>query len=193
MGTLRYAILGLLNRKAMTGYDLSKEFQTSLAEFWHAKHSQIYPELKALAEDGLITFQTEITGTVLEKKVYSITQAGKAEFLQWERSKSKIKQLPKDEFKLRLFFSDSLPKEAQIQLLTNHLEQHQERLEQLHNDLSKFDAIPPTQAAAFSDYLVLLGAISREQSMCDWLKTCIALCEKNSPFTSSDRSSKNGQ
>ena len=68
MGTLRYAILGLLNRKAMTGYDLSKEFQTSLAEFWHAKHSQIYPELKSLAEDGLITFQTEITGTVLEKK-----------------------------------------------------------------------------------------------------------------------------
>lgn len=110
MGTLRYAILGLLNRKAMTGYDLSKEFQTSLAEFWHAKHSQIYPELKALAEDGLITFQTEITGMVLEKKVYSITEAGKTEFLQWEQSKSKIKRLPKDEFKLRLFFSDSLPK-----------------------------------------------------------------------------------
>ena len=52
MGTLRYAILGLLNRKAMTGYDLSKEFQTSLAEFWHAKHSQIYPELKTLAGAG---------------------------------------------------------------------------------------------------------------------------------------------
>lgn len=185
MGTLRYAILGLLNRKAMTGYDLSKEFQTSLAEFWHAKHSQIYPELKSLAEDGLITFQTEITGTVLEKKVYSITEAGKAEFLQWEQSKSKIKQLPKDEFKLRLFFSDSLPKDAQIQLLTDHLEQHQQWLQHLQDNLSKFDTIPPTQASTFSDYLVLLGAISREKSMCDWLQTCIELCETKTPFTPS--------
>ena len=170
MGTLRYAILGLLNRKAMTGYDLSKEFQTSLAEFWHAKHSQIYPELKSLAEDGLITFQTEITGTVLEKKVYSITETGKAEFLQWEQSKSKIKQLPKD---------------AQIQLLTDHLEQHQQWLQHLQDNLSKFDTIPPTQASTFSDYLVLLGAISREKSMCDWLQTCITLCETKTPFTPS--------
>lgn len=30
MGILRYAILGLLNRTDMTGYDLSKEFQSSL-------------------------------------------------------------------------------------------------------------------------------------------------------------------
>ena len=47
MGTLKYAILGLLNRKSMTGYDLSKEFETTLFEFWNAKHSQIYPELKS--------------------------------------------------------------------------------------------------------------------------------------------------
>ena len=170
MGTLRYAILGLLNRKAMTGYDLSKEFQTSLAEFWHAKHSQIYPELKTLAEDGLITFQTEITGTVLEKKVYSITEAGKTEFLQWEQSKSKIKRLPK---------------QAQIQLLTDQLQQHEQWLQRLHGDLSKFDTIPPADDAAFSDYLVLLGAISREKSMCDWLQTCIELCETKTPFTTS--------
>ena len=50
MGTLKYAILGLLNRKSMTGYDLSKEFETTLFEFWNAKHSQIYPELKSLSE-----------------------------------------------------------------------------------------------------------------------------------------------
>lgn len=54
MGTLKYAILGLLNRKNMTGYDLSKEFETTLFEFWNAKHSQIYPELKSLSENGLV-------------------------------------------------------------------------------------------------------------------------------------------
>ena len=30
MGTLKYAILGLLNRNEMTGYELSKEFENNL-------------------------------------------------------------------------------------------------------------------------------------------------------------------
>lgn len=95
MGTLRYAILGLLNRKAMTGYDLSKEFQTSLAEFWHAKHSQIYPELKALAEDGLITFQTEITGTVLEKRSIPLPKPEKQNFCSGSKARAKSSACPR--------------------------------------------------------------------------------------------------
>lgn len=66
MGTLKYAILGLLNRNEMTGYELSKEFETTLFEFWNAKHSQIYPELKSLNAEGLIQYRVEITGNVLE-------------------------------------------------------------------------------------------------------------------------------
>ena len=61
MGTLKYAILGLLNRNEMTGYELSKEFETTLFEFWNAKHSQIYPELKSLNAEGLIQYRVEIT------------------------------------------------------------------------------------------------------------------------------------
>lgn len=41
MRNLKYAILGLLDRKSMTGYDISKEFGRALAEFWSADHSQI--------------------------------------------------------------------------------------------------------------------------------------------------------
>ncbi len=50
MRTLKYAILGLLNRNPMTGYDIVKEFNFQLAEFWNAKHSQIYPELKKIGK-----------------------------------------------------------------------------------------------------------------------------------------------
>lgn len=78
MGTLKYAILGLLNRKNMTGYDLSKEFETTLFEFWNAKHSQIYPELKSLSENGLVRYEVEITGNVLEKRFIPLRKrAGK--------------------------------------------------------------------------------------------------------------------
>lgn len=54
MGVLKYAILGLLNRQKMTRYDISRACDTSLFEFWNAKHSQIYPELKSLTEAGLV-------------------------------------------------------------------------------------------------------------------------------------------
>ncbi len=68
METLKYAILGLLMKKDMTGYELTKEFNSALFEFWNASHSQIYPKLKALTKEGLIEYHIEITGTVLEKK-----------------------------------------------------------------------------------------------------------------------------
>ena len=74
MRTLKYAILGLLMRKKMSGYDLNKEFNTALIEFWSAKHSQIYPELKKLLAEELVEYKVEISGDVLEKKIYSITE-----------------------------------------------------------------------------------------------------------------------
>ena len=106
MGTLKYAILGLLNRNEMTGYELSKEFETTLFEFWNAKHSQIYPELKSLNAEGLIQYRVEITGNVLEKKVYTITDEGRRDFSEWEETLCPIQTASKDESRLRLFFLD---------------------------------------------------------------------------------------
>ena len=84
--------------------------------------------------------------------------------------------MPKDEFRLQLFFSDSIPSEQRLALLDAEREAHTERLAQLHDDLNKFDGIPPADDCAFCDYMVLLGAIKREEASCDWLATCIDLC-----------------
>ena len=53
--TLKYVILGLLSQQSRSGYDLSQELSGALQEFWSANHSQIYPELKRLTEEGLQT------------------------------------------------------------------------------------------------------------------------------------------
>lgn len=47
----------------MTGYELAKEFNCELAEFWYANHSQIYPELKKLHSEQLVIFDVEISGS----------------------------------------------------------------------------------------------------------------------------------
>ena len=53
----------------MRGYELSSEFESALNEFWSANHSQIYPELKKLTQEGMITYEVAISGHVLQKKI----------------------------------------------------------------------------------------------------------------------------
>lgn len=178
MGTLKYAILGLLNRQEMTGYELTKAIEHSLLGSWRAKHSQIYPELKSLTQKGLVKYEVEISGTVLEKKVYSITEEGRSDFLHWESKKLPLQPNTKDEFRLQLYFSSCLPPEKRIELLEHQLALHQAKLQKLQQIIQKFDSIPPSEEPYFSDYLVLGGAIAREETNCRWLTTCIKICQQ---------------
>lgn len=178
MRTLKYAILGLLNQADMTGYELMKQFESALCEFWSAKHSQIYPELKKLTEEGCIEFKIEIAGTSLEKKLYSITQKGQEDFLSWLASETEMEATPKDVSRLKIFFCNSLPLAARMQLLEDQLMQHHARLAHLKKNQEKFDTIPDKNSDSFGDYLVLLGAIMREENHCQWLDECIKLTKK---------------
>ena len=178
MRTLKHAILGLLNQSDMTGYELTKQFETTLSEFWYTTHSHIYPELKKLTEEGCVEFHVEISGTSLEKKVYAITQKGRDEFIQWLNTQSQMKHTPKDESRLKIFFSQSLPENKQIEMLEDQLDQHTKRLEHLKNNQKKFTQVPNRHSHEFGDYMVLMGAIMREETTCEWLKKCLVLCNE---------------
>ena len=52
--SLRFAILGYLSTGPGTGWDISRQFDTGLGWFWTARHSQIYPELKRMTQEGLV-------------------------------------------------------------------------------------------------------------------------------------------
>ncbi|MNI67050.1 Transcriptional regulator PadR-like family protein [compost metagenome] len=178
MRTLKYAILGLLNREPMTGYDIAKEFSKDLGEFWNAKHSQIYPELKKLNTEGLIVYEIQISGEILEKKMYSITENGKEAFLQWLKKEEPIEPTPKDVFRLRMYFSNHLDVSTRLHLLEHHLHQHQDRLEHLRKNMGRYESIPPLESEHFGDYLVLDGAILRETVTIQWLENYISYCKK---------------
>jgi len=178
MRTLKYAILGLLNQKSMTGYELKQQFESALCEFWTAKHSQIYPELKKLTEEGMVKFEIEIAGMLLEKKVYTITASGKKDFVNWLAKDEEMNSTPKDIFRLRLFFSNRLEPQIRLDLLKSQLMQHQLRLHHLQNNQTKFMGLPDKNTDEFSDYLVLMGAIMREEMNCKWLKKCIDMCNE---------------
>jgi DNA-binding PadR family transcriptional regulator len=112
---LRYAVLGLLNYSAMSGYDLNKLFEDSINNFWHASMSQIYRELNALEEDGLLTSKMLRQQDKPDKRVYSITPEGRAAFEEWLNDfPEKPVKRTRDEFSLRLFFGGSMDKPMHI-------------------------------------------------------------------------------
>jgi PadR family transcriptional regulator AphA len=67
----------------MTGYDLSKQFQSSVSHVWHAPDSQIYPELKRMEKEGLLEGHDVLWGQRGVKREYHITDNGLHAFRLW--------------------------------------------------------------------------------------------------------------
>ncbi len=177
MRNLKYAILGLLNRHPMTGYDIGKEFNYELSQFWNANHSQIYPELKKLVEEELVYYDIQISGDILEKKNYSITEKGKKEFLTWLHKDKPMEKTPKDIFRLRMYFANDLDVESRIHLLESQLQQHKKRLDSLSITMEQYPTVPSLGTDRFGDFIVLEGAIMRERNYIQWIKRCIWYCK----------------
>ncbi len=83
--SLEYAILGFLQYKPLSGYDLKAEFDFSLQSSWPADQSQIYRTLARLAGKKWIETEVVRQNGRPDRKVYHITQKGREELLQWLR------------------------------------------------------------------------------------------------------------
>jgi DNA-binding PadR family transcriptional regulator len=81
--SLRYALLALLTAQPMTGYDLAKAFHGSVGHVWHAPDSQIYPEMRRMEKENLVTGTPVTWGTKGIKTEYGITPAGEAALRDW--------------------------------------------------------------------------------------------------------------
>ncbi|MDQ0496984.1 MULTISPECIES: PadR family transcriptional regulator [Paenibacillus] len=179
--TLKYAILGLVHKQEMSGYDITSQFKQEIGQFWSAKHSQIYPELKRLTEEKLIEYRTSITGAKLEKKLYCITPKGTQELTEWLLSPKELPETEKDEFMLMLYFSAAIPKEENKRLFEDQIAKRKEKLEYLYESkkslqlLDKNLQVPGSHQ--FGHYLVLSRAINREESYITWLEETLSLFE----------------
>jgi DNA-binding PadR family transcriptional regulator len=79
-----YAILGLLEEQPMHGYELFQRFQNEvLGLIVHIEMSQLYAFLKKLERLECIESELEQQGVRPPRKVYRLTQSGRATFQQW--------------------------------------------------------------------------------------------------------------
>ncbi|MEU3852902.1 PadR family transcriptional regulator [Streptomyces sp. NPDC029554] len=75
--SLKYAVLAALLEGEASGYELSKLFDVSLANFWAATPQQLYRELERLAEEGLIEARVVRQERRPDKRMFTLTEAGR--------------------------------------------------------------------------------------------------------------------
>lgn len=104
MTTSSYAVLGLLDLKPWTGYELTNQARRSLRYAWPKSTRLLYTEPKKLVEFGYVTTYTEVVGN-RSRNVYEITDEGRAALTEWAASRT---QPPRFEVEalLRLLFAD---------------------------------------------------------------------------------------
>lgn len=124
---MKHAILGLLSIRSMSGYDLGRAFAGSVAHFWHADQSQIYRTLDRLTAVGAITTEVVRQDGKPDRKVHSLTDAGREELTDWLSSPVEADR-PKEPFLARLFFAAPIGREGVERLLDERDRQVNETL-----------------------------------------------------------------
>jgi len=118
--TLRYIILGLLGAHPMSGYDIKRAFDRSIATYWNAGHSQIYTTLKALDQRRLVTSELIYQEGRPNRRVYHLTPGGRDALDAW-LAEPIPPRFTKDEFLTKLFFCGQTSDQAALQHLETHL------------------------------------------------------------------------
>lgn len=111
-----YAILGMVQLGARSGYAIKKAADVSTRFFWPTSLAQVYPELARLEQAGLLTREANPEGK-RERFAYKLTEDGEEALLDWLLSPHEAEMQFRDEGILRLFFADSLSREDQLALV----------------------------------------------------------------------------
>ena len=83
ISVLGYALLGLVQQKPSSGYDLRKIFtETAMGSFSNSPGA-IYPALERLERHGAIASEVKDSAGLRRRRVYRLTAQGKREFKQW--------------------------------------------------------------------------------------------------------------
>ncbi len=121
----QYVILGLLTEGPMTGYDIKKIIDIRFSFFWNESYGQLYPMLKALTDDKLIT--AEKSGEGRAKVTYAITPQGRMALKEWLEAPVE-KETFRIELLLKMYFSGG----TGTDVMKNHIQTYREtQLKQL--------------------------------------------------------------
>lgn len=176
--TLAYAILALLAREPLTGYEIGAQMRDPIGLLWQARHSQVYPTLARIETEGFASATASRGPGPRQKRRYAITPAGLAALRAWIGAPPGRRG--RDELLLRVFASWVAPPEAILRVLRDAETQHHEQLDTYLERWARVRArggpgAPGT--ADFADAATLRRGIGYERGRLAWVRWLIAQLE----------------
>ena len=175
---LGYAILGLLQQKPGSGYDLRKIFSSTALKTYSDSPGAIYPALRRLEKGGLIRGVVEEMSGLRRRQIFRLTARGLSELKQWIERPVKVADLGRrdSDFMLRFAFSESVAgPAASLELLRSLAAAQTTFLSPLHQQL---DALRSKMSS--SARLAFEWGIQGTEAWLEWTQLAISNYEKQS-------------
>jgi DNA-binding PadR family transcriptional regulator len=125
---LEHAILAFIEYQPMSGYDLKKFFDVSVAHFWSATQSHIYKSLEGLEKKGWAEAKVIQQDGKPNRKEFQITDEGRAELRRWMTTPLPMEPV-REATLIQVFFSHFSTNEEITALLEARMKEIREHLQ----------------------------------------------------------------
>lgn len=178
MNTLAYGLLGLVARTPSSGYDLMLQLQP----FWQAKHSQIYPLLAKLEQEGYLEFTRVHQTDRPDKKVYSITEKGQIALKLW-LGQPAVEPVVRDELMLKAYCLWLADEKTTNSIFSERMDHCHEQLQMFEDYIRELETEPGgvpdhPDHPAFGDYILLSWGARRMRVDIEWCEWVMELLNK---------------
>jgi DNA-binding PadR family transcriptional regulator len=147
---VRTICLAILSEGETTGYDIRKmSTEGEYSYFVDASYGSIYPALAKLEQDGLVTSRVEPHPGKPSRKVYSITEAGRQEFID-----TLFEPLADDEFRCEFLMFARFAHELPAELVEKRI---CERVSALDEHIGRLEDLKDKRTSATETWILNLG------------------------------------
>jgi DNA-binding PadR family transcriptional regulator len=166
---LEHAILVSLSERAASGSELTRRFDASIGYFWTATHQQIYRVLGRMEADAWVSAEVVVQADRPAKKVYAVTEAGRAELRRWIAEPTAESPVRSD-LGVKLRAASYGDREALLDDVRRQRDEHMKR-HSLYEFMAARDFPEPDSldGADLDAYLVLRGGLLLEEFWIRWL------------------------
>ncbi len=153
-----------------------------LKTFWPVSHSQIYPLLAKLEEEGFVSSDIHPQSGKPDKKVYTLTPAGVSAVEEWIAAPAALPAI-RDELSLKAYCVGAVVSPQRARHLfekraaecAERMATYEKRLHSMRAELA--GKVPDQNSPAFGSYILLTKEIARYQHEIVWCRWVLGLLD----------------
>lgn len=160
-----YAVLGLIDERPASGYDVASFADRALGYFWPVSRTLAYRELSRLEGLGWLEATSITQVRYPDKRVWSTTEAGRRALAVWLATPPEGGSTFRSAFLLKFMFAIRMEPDDLSRLLTDY----RESLDTTVRDLASIIDLLEDQPEARMGRLAALHGLRSAEARLDWL------------------------